>query len=261
MSVILNGSSQYLILPEQPKADFPGTITAWVKHASLDATAQTVTHVAEGTGSTIADVNGDGLIASNVFSTPDYALRAAAKLSGLATFNLSGDPSGTWTLAAFVFEASNSRKAGGFRSGDSTSFTFGTNTTGLATHNFADSSLMLVGVKATAASTLSNYLNGRIAHLALWDDILTEAEVAELGTYAPNHGSISYRANLLRYWPLNGDANAATSSYATLDTTGLTGVGTPTYDTGDNPSITLESGASVAPLAMWAHAMGNLTRG
>jgi hypothetical protein len=94
-----------------------------------------------------------------------------------------------------------------------------------------------------------NYLNGKIAHVAIWSGPLSAGDITSLkGGSNPTELS---SATLTHYWPLTGDLNAHTGGV------NLTNNGAA-LDSGDNPTVNAPSGGGASLIRV---ERGAITRG
>ena len=214
MSVVLNGSSQYLYTATVPVAAPALTLAAWFKSTS-DAIAQTIACIGDHDTSNLHVGNMAAM--GSVAGDPIQAQTRSAAANGWANTS-SGFDANVWTHACCVFAATNSRSA--YINGGSGN----TTTTDVATITADELS---VGVKTRDIPQA--YFSGRLAHLAVWNVALSEVNIAALAAGADPSGVDA--DHLVAYWPLYNDANDDKG------TNHLTAVGSPTWDEADNPDV------------------------
>jgi hypothetical protein len=95
-----------------------------------------------------------------------------------------------------------------------------------------------------------NYLNGKIAHLAIWSGPLSAGDITSLKAGA-NPAALS-SATLTHYWPLTSDLNAHTGGV------NLTNNGAA-LDSGDNPTVDAPPSGGDTTLSQIER--GSITRG
>jgi len=209
MSVVLNGSSQYLDTHTVPVTAVPFTISIWFKSDSNTA-SQALACLEQGT-SYFHLLQAAGAIAGD----PVRAMIYATTWSVATT--TTGYTASTWTHALGIFTSTTSRTAY-IDGGDSNE-----NTDNKTAINMA---YFMVGAYKQSAPT--GYFDGLLAEVAVWNKALSSDNAVSLAGGA--NPLLTEYANLIAYWPLLNDA---------LDdkgTNNLTLVGTPTYDA-DHPTI------------------------
>jgi hypothetical protein len=125
---------------------------------------------------------------------------------------------------------------------------FGDGSSYSATQSFPGENLNLIEA-GRAFGPSHNYLDGKIAHLAIWSGPLSGGDIASLkGGSNPTELS---SATLTHYWPLTGDLNAHTGGV------NLTNNGAA-LDSGDNPTVNAPSGGGASLIRV---ERGAITRG
>lgn len=213
MSVVLNGSSQYLYLASQVAGGTPFTVFVWFKTTS-DTLNQVI--AAEDVAAVSGyKIHGSLEASGGVASDPVRAYNYDGGGYGIAV-STAGYTANSWQSACGIFTSATSRDA--FVNGGSK----GSNTD----NRTGDSDEFTVGCRR--GNSPIGYFVGKIAHVAVWDKALSDANVSSL------HGGANpltiESGNLIAYWPLNGNATATVGS-------NLNESGSPSYDTGDNPSV------------------------
>ena len=217
MSLVLNGTTQYLKRTSTPITDVPVTISCWFQSDSVTA-SQALASLEDGVNEFYL-LQAAGAIAGDPVRAMSYSgtWRVAATTTGYSA--------GTWTHALGIFAADNDRRA--FISGGSK----GTESTA---EDVAAASYIMVG--AYKASVPTGFFDGKLAELAMWNLALSDANAASLA--AGVLPTAIEAANLIGYWPLFDDANDDKG------TANLTEIGSPSYDTADHPESYVELAAS-----------------
>jgi len=217
MSLVLNGTTQYLKRTSTPITDVPVTISCWFQSDSVTA-SQALASLEDGVNEFYL-LQAAGAIAGDPVRAMSYSgtWRVAATTTGYSA--------GTWTHALGIFAADNDRRA--FISGGSK----GTESTA---EDVAAASYIMVG--AYKASVPTGFFDGKLAELAMWNIALSDANAASLA--AGVLPTAIEAANLIGYWPLFDDANDDKG------TANLTEIGSPSYDTADHPESYVELAAS-----------------
>lgn len=207
MSLSLNGFSQLLHLNATPDVvTYPLTMMTWFKpvdHSFVGVPAC----ITSGADHHIIQVRGT----VNNCGAASYATSWA-----LAT-TTSDFSDGTWQHLCGVFTNATDRAV--FLDGGSKG-TNSDNQTPVGINDFT------IGNTYTGGTS---WFYGKLAHVAIWDIALSDAEVAQLAAGA-NPVAIQ-SAHLIAYYPLLEDASDAQGGAT------LTPVGSPTYDSEDNPTV------------------------
>lgn len=175
----VRASSQYLELAAAVLTATPFTMSAWFNTSS----ATTV----QGIVGLNASANTTNYFRLDV----DAANKVRMGTSGTFTSTSTTFSVGTWNHAAFVSIASNSRAVYLNGAGKAT------NTSGVT-----PSGLNLTDVGCDGGSSRSNYFNGSIAEVGIWNVALTDQEVSALAAGALPH--TVRPGKLVAYWPLWG---------------------------------------------------------
>lgn len=221
MSVILNGTTQYLwsnvvVGSDTDIADYPFTISAWVKPADL-TTANPVASAELLDGTEINWLMCHGLLEGDpvvVRTLQGGSYKTATTADDYVT--------GSWQHVCAVFTSAVSRTV--YLDGGSKN----TNTDNKPAPPDSADWAFVVGAYSLAGGA-NAFFNGRIAQVTIWDIALSDADVALLAS-----GSLPTTIqadNVQGSWPLLANANAAVGG------DNLTGVGEPTYDAEDSPPV------------------------
>jgi len=207
MSVVLNGSTQYLATTTVYDT-YPFSVVGWFKAdnlthnpalASLDKFGSTANaHLIQGLGGA--------------------SVRAMTYVSSWAVATTTaGYAAGAWHHFVAVYAAQNDRRIyvdGGNK---------GTNATAKALTGCAN---FLLGARAAASPT--SHFAGRLAECAVYNIALSDANAASLADGVNSPADVA-AANLVYYWPLLEDANDDQGS------NNLTAYNSPTFDSNDHP--------------------------
>jgi hypothetical protein len=218
MSVILNGSSQYLQIAEALlSGDASGsayTIVGWYKTDSLTAD-QTIYSQA----SSSADTEYFALAAAGA-QAGDYVTHTVRDTESGQNQYINSSiaySTGTWQHGAAVRTSSTSKQA--YLNG-------GNSGTGGAVETLVTGDRSAVG--CLYRQSITWYFSGKLAEVAIWDIALTTSEIAELAAGATP--TTIQSGNLQGYWPLLSDATDSSGNGKDL-----TAVGSPTYSSSDHP--------------------------
>jgi hypothetical protein len=225
MALDFNGSSQYAWRAEAIVTAYPLTIACWF---NVDSTA--ASNVLAGIGTAGTDN------AALMFTDTNGKLRAfsASGGSNASAITATSVSTGTWHHGCAVFTNATDRRIylnGGNQADNTTNLAFP-----------ASANRTYVGAQIYSGG-VTNFTNGRIAEVAMWNVNLSSDEVAALGKgFSP---LLIRPASLVAYWPmLAGSSKVGGSSVTTIDRwkTGydLTEVATPTL--ADHPRIILPTG-------------------
>lgn len=215
MSIVLNGTDQYAQILEAIDAGRPVTVVGWYKSDS-DTAVQAV--------ASIADKDSDvhyrvlGLLGS-VGGDPIAANERDASNNEWAASTV-GYTANTWEHGLAEFGSATSRKVlidGGNGDEETTSIT--------------PAGLDKTAIGVICRSTLAWFFSGKLAEVAIWDMVLSSQQKTDLANGAA--ASSIESGNLLAYWPLYDDADDESGN-----SKNLTAVGSPSFDTGDHPTIT-----------------------
>jgi hypothetical protein len=207
-----SASSQYLENGAAVLTDYPVTIAAWVRPATIGV-AQTPVALSQsgGTARCLLQISsGDNFTAFN-----------AATGGGASGFSSSTGTvsANTWHHGAAVFTSATSR----------TAYLDGVAGTPETT-NVAIAGLNRTTIGARYNTTIGAYMNGDVAEAAIWNVALTAGEIASL---ADGLAPIAVRPDsLVAYWPLIGRASP---EYDVVGGFAMTLTNTPT--TGAHPRI------------------------
>lgn len=218
MSYGFDGSGDRIVGTLTTAVVFPCTIACFIKVTNHPYPTEKVPlMLANATGST----NDSAKLRTSTTVDNAWALRYTDSAGTTASPNKAVTADNTWlpwcaTLASDDFTCYVSDNTGA----------------GNSTTNVLDSAGMTKVHIGEDSSGLYDWL-GNIAEVAIWDKVLSSAEVASYcsGTAASSIAA----ANLRGYWPLN--ASNATQSNLGLDSTGDLTVTNATYDA-DHPTIT-----------------------
>lgn len=224
MSLLLNGTSQYLSLATALATAAPLSFAAWVKPTSVTG-LRLVAGIGRSGQSTVS--NRFYLALNGGVAT----MYSAATAGSSATAGTAG--TGSWQHVSGRTASVNSRFAalgGTLGSEQTTSRTPG--------------SLNTSSIGASVATPVDSFFEGRLAHAAIWSVALSDAEIASLAAGALP--SSIQAASLLAYLPLTSDFT---------DTKGNTWTnnGTATIDGADNPTM-----ASAGKPWVYAHLLNNV---
>lgn len=208
MSVILNGSSQYLSVAQAVLTANPLTIAAWFKSTSQTAEQCIASVGVSGANTCLGRVKAHGATTGD----PVQAETRTATLGSVAA-TTTAYTANTWHHACGVFTSNTSRDAfiDGGSKGSSTVSRIGS----------ADQ--FIVG----AAGALGLLFAGNIAHVAVWNIALSDGDVATLAAGADPQ--TIQAGNLVAYWTLSSDGSPTVGALT------LVATGSPTFDAGDDP--------------------------
>jgi len=252
MSVVLNGSTQYLDL-ENAAANltggtmFPCSVSCWMKTTDLDQTSALVSIDDGSSKQNISQFRGS--------VAGDYVAAACYDGAWDLAISSTGVSSGTWTHVLVVFNSATDRRVYIDASKQTDS--------GSCSSSSGAGGDIGIGCRFPQG-TPSLYFGGKIAEVAVWDMALTDANATSLAGGSATDSIQS--SNLVYYWSLYGDANSDGGSIGT----NLTEYNSPTYDTGDHPiavgatyvelagtsSLTFGSTASIAEYVSLAGSTG-----
>lgn len=215
MSVVLNGSSQYLYIAELIGGVEPFTIVGYYKSDSLTV---------------------DQSIASLASSSDDigfFTLAAAGNRAGdYITNNARDDGQGTneFTESAIAYTANIWQHAAAVFTSDTARDVYlnGGNKGSAAGTESADPSDNRTGIGCLYRQSITWYFSGKLAEIAIWDVALSAAEIAQLAAGATP--TTIQSGNLLAYWDLleNGLDKSGNGKH-------LSASGSPTYSS-DHPT-------------------------
>lgn len=205
MSLVLNGTSQYLKLGSALVSGSPLFMTAWVKPTALSGD-QIITSVSQASASnnkSLFFTSGTTIVAQDASGTGAQATIAAAGSNG------------SWQFFAGLLLNSTSRTVW---SGS----TSGTNATSKTPTSLALSFIGAIEVSGTGVS----FFKGKIAAVGFWNTDQS-ANITQLRAgYTPDN----FQSGLVAYLLLNGDATDAKGN-------SWSNIGTATFDTADNPTL------------------------
>jgi len=213
MSVVLNGSSQFLRLTSALAGGLPFTVIIWFKP---DINTTNMILAAEDWQYTSGyKIHGCVEASGGVASDPVRGYSYNGSSFGIAT-TTTGFSTGSWQMASGRFTSTTSRAVSLDGSGK------GTNTDSIT----GDSNEFIIG--ARRGDNPIGHFDGKIAYVVVWDKELTDAQITSLagGTYPGDIES----GSIIGLWKLHDD-NTATIG------TNLTEVGSPTYDDTDDPPV------------------------
>lgn len=217
----VSGSSQYASYAGAVVAAMPFTLSVWCKTSTLTGTLVPFGLASTASNNPIALIRIRGELTDDPL---ELLYRDDANTSGGSVVTSgagTGMPSATWTLITAVFASTTSRSlyknGGGKVSG----------TTSIAGSFTPDRTGMAAIVRATASS----FSTLELAHCAVWNKALSDAEVASLWVSAetgiyPNEVA---SGNCVAYWPLVGTDSPEPDDVASFD---MTLTNTPTQSTG-----------------------------
>ena len=167
MAYTFNGSTQYLSsLTGDLFADLPITMACWFKTSNNTLNQGLLNICDNATGGQGIRMNAQGAVAGDPIRILTVGTAATA-VDTTAGFSVN-----TWTHACGVFASATSRTAY-INGGNSATNTVSSTATG--------ENRLFMGV-IRAASAFSNYLNGHLAEVGVWNAALTAAEVASLAS-------------------------------------------------------------------------------
>lgn len=225
MSIVLNGSSQYARRDAPVASAAPFTVAAWFKSTS-DSAFQCLWSEAD--ESTLLDYWRLGL-RGHVAGDPLglYVRRAGVANAVTST----GYTVGTWHHAMFVETGSQDHKI--YIDGGSE----GSDTVNDQAPNPAVLDEMAVGALAYN-NGWTQYFAGKVAEVAIWNMALSPADRIELAGGA--NPALVQPENLVAYYPFEENANDYSGNNLHLTT-----VGSPSFDTEDNPPVASGSGHTI----------------
>lgn len=219
MSLVLNGSSQSGNVNSAIVTGQPVSIAAWVKLDTLP-------------NQYFAGIFQPGTAAKRIVWANVSNPRALSH-DGTSFGNAESTDSlttGVWSLIVGVFSTDAQRYCalnGGTR---------GSDTTSLSSWTAANS--VYVGRNPESED---RYMDGKIAHVGIWDVALSEADEDSLYNSGSGQDFRNVQSsNLKAYWPLNDDGNDI------IGANNLTLNNSPTFDDADDPFTVSEGGLLIA---------------
>lgn len=213
MSRVFDAVDDYLSYAGAVITGTPYTISAWGKSDATDAVTRTLVSIG-------SDAATDQYLALQRYSASAYVYVKNGATVG--EINVTGLTANNWHHQAFVSSGDASRYS--FR--DATKST--QNTTSVAPNSYG---LTRIGGRAQSGGTPNDLWDGKLAHVAVWNIALTDAQITLLAKGA-NPLDIA-PDNLVAYWPLAGTASPEPDDKNNYDMT----VNGATADTGDNPTL------------------------
>lgn len=214
-AVLEAANSEYFSSATVPVSAYPFTFACWAKFNDVtanravmwqgDKDVTTSGDLLQGSGGGA----GDRVVAQSRDATGAYA--------GPQTST--GYTSATWHHVAAVFTAAQERHV--YLDGGNE----GTDTTNSRTPTDYDR----FELGRLGGSSPANLFDGKLAHCAVWDIALSDADVALLG--GGDNPLAVQAADLIAYWPLLADAGDDKGSNT------LTANGTISFDGADNPTV------------------------
>lgn len=191
------------------------TMALWFKASSLPADARALASIYNSSGA--AHYLMHWLRGDHTPKAP--AFRGSGSASGEAEFG-SAPSTGAWHCVVGTINGATGVMTVVLDSGTKVSATVSPDAVGINTC-------------AIGAFNDSYYFDGLIAHVAIWDIVLADADQSSLASgTAP---SSIQSANLIHYWPFTEDHGSTEPDHGTGNST-LTLTNSPTYST-DNPSV------------------------
>jgi len=224
MSVVLNGTSQYLKHAAAVTYTEPFTICAWIKPAGKGVQPAV----------SIEDNNYKYKITLFGASGPGKVNAYGAMATGKSCLTTTNWSTGSWQHFCGVYAGNSDRRS--FLDGGGK----GTNTDLLDFTSAIDQTVLGAYNEAYG---WSGYVNGKLAHVTIWNCALTDVEVANLAGGA--NAQTVQAASILAHWELLNNGVDAVGSYD------MTAYGSPTWDTGDTPPV-----ASIGYTERWATITG-----
>lgn len=217
MSVVLDdASSQYLYINELIGGVEPFTIVGFYKSDSL-----TVDQGLVSLAKSDADISFFLLLLRGA-TAGDYVVNNARD-DGTGTNEFTESAiaytANTWQHAAAVFTTDTDRDV--YINGGSKGSAAGT--------EVVAPSINRTGIGCLYRQSITYYMSGKIAEVAIWDIALTQAEIAQLAGGATP--TTIQSGNLLAYWPLLSDGTDSSGNSKDLSASGA-----PTYDSNDHPT-------------------------
>jgi hypothetical protein len=192
MAYEFNGTNQYISTAAAPVAAVPLTIACWFNSKSITANQRLVRLYSTAGLRPYWDISARGADAGDPVGLAVYD-----GVSAQVTLSTTSYSANTWHHACGVFTSATSRTiyldAGGSATG----------TTNLTPNQTINASI--IGVFIDSSGNLSQYFNGNIAEVGIWNAALTAAEIASL---AKGMTCDKIRPqNLVFYAPLVRDLN------------------------------------------------------
>lgn len=228
MSYDFDGSGSANLNVATPITTVPLTVACWFK-VDTDAEAHVLTCLGNGTDSEIMRLSAS-------FDGTGDPLRFRATTTGGTQSNIdstTGASLSTWHHACMVAASSSNRSV--YLDGGSKA------TVASGTRTISGATLFAIGAQYQAG-TYSADTNGKIAHVAIWDIALSDAEVAQLA--AGDNPLTVQSGNLIAYWPLTADLVDLVGALT------LTNGGGATFDGADNPTVDAPPSDSITPAEM-----------
>lgn len=162
MALSLSGTSQYVLMSGVPVATVPLTLACWFRSANSSVTQALVTVGSQSTAQRFAilarGADAGKPIQASVFST-----------SGGEANTTSGFAANTWTHAAGVFSANNSRRS-----------YINAGSSGLNTTSVTPSGLDTIMIGTRYNAGYGFFFPGLIAEVGVWSEALAVDEIASL---------------------------------------------------------------------------------
>jgi hypothetical protein len=212
MSLVLDGSQYGWVSTLSPSISpaYPITISAWVKSTD-DTINQSAVHL-------VNSFYTEQLLIEGAVGGDPVTARANGGSGNEDANTSSGYSADTWHHACVVFENASSRHAyidGGSKGSDT------------ATATIASLVRLMVGVYYYIS--FSQYFEGKISGVAIWETNLSDAEVSQLA--GGTDPTTIQAGSLYGYWPLYDDR------FDDIGSNDLVLSGSPTFDTEDEPAL------------------------
>jgi hypothetical protein len=213
-AVLESVNTEHFTTTTLPVTAYPFTFSAWVK-----ANDVTGTHTLVWLGD--KDVLNHYWIMSAAGAAANDPVQVGARAGGaVATASSTiGYSANTWTHVCGIFTNATSR----------TVYLDGANNA-TETSSLTPTGIDQLAVGRLTSNSPTQNLDGKIAHVAVWDIALTGGNCASLAA-GDNPLTIS-ASDLIDYWPLDGN-----SSTNLARSNALTAQGPISFDTGDNPTV------------------------
>lgn len=232
MSRVFNGTSDYLRHSAAVATAYPFSFAGWAKYTTEDTAAMFVGVY-------------DGSVLTKRFTLGKIATNRSALYTRDTTEWLVNTPTvvaavDTWFHYAGVWTAENDRIL--YVNGTANKVT-----SSASTAAYPALTTPRTSIGGDDVSSFVRGWPGKVAHVAIWNTTLSDANVNALyngGTGGGANPLTVAAANLLAYWPLNTAGATEPDSKGSFDMT----VSGATSDTGDNPTVDAppSSGLSIA---------------
>jgi len=179
-------SSQYLLTDPGPLAGTPSTLAVWFRRVSSPGAVQFLM-----AANSTSEASGLELRLTSTYAVEAISVKTGTPVGSVTAGTAA---SGTWALACGVFVNANSRTA----YLNAVAATANTVNSVVPTLNTTS-----LGINYRSGSAGTGYLDGELAHAAIWNAALTQADIDRLYNGGIGVDPRSVRPDaLVAYWPL-----------------------------------------------------------